>query len=109
MRAKQRPMVVSTVDAPRVTDRRGNVAADKPTSQMPMKDTSPEALELQTGVYRRLSPGERLVLAFELSVVARELAMSRLRRQHPDWTPADLMKELLRFAFLPESMPESLR
>ena len=74
----------------------------------PMKDTSPEIRELQTNVYRRLSPGERLILAFELSVVAREFAMSRLRRQHPDWSSADLMKELLRYAFLPVSVPESL-
>ena len=74
-----------------------------------MKDTSPETRELQTGVYRRLSPGERFALAFELSVMARELAMSRLRRQHPDWSHADLMKELLRYALLPASLPDPLR
>ena len=74
-----------------------------------MKDTSPEVRELQMNVYRRLSRGERLTLAFELSVMAREFAMSRLRRQHPDWSSADLMKELLRYAFHPAPVPESLR
>ena len=74
-----------------------------------MKDTSPEIRDLQTSVYRRLSRGERLTLAFVLSVMAREFAMSRLRRQHPDWSSADLMKELLRYAFLPASVPESVR
>ena len=75
----------------------------------PLKDTSQEVRDLQTGVYRRLSRGERLTLAFELSVVARELAMSRLRRQHPDWSSTDLMNELLRYAFLPASVPEAFR
>lgn len=73
-----------------------------------MKDTSPQIRELQANVYRRLSRGERLALAFDLSVMARELAMSRLRREHPDWSSADLMKELLRYALLPASVPESL-
>ena len=76
---------------------------------MSLKDTSPEVRELQTGVYRRLSRAERFTLAFELSVMARELAIARLRRQHPDWSSADLMKELIRYAFLPAPLPESLR
>ena len=74
-----------------------------------MKDTSPEVRELQTDVYRRLTRGQRLGLAIELSMMARELAMSRLRRQHPDWTAADLMKELIRYAFIPGPVPEALR
>ncbi len=86
------------------------MAEDNPArAATPMKDTSPEFRELQTNVYRRLSRGERLTLAFELSLVARELAMSRLRRQHPEWSSVDLMKELLRYAFLPASVRESLR
>jgi len=74
---------------------------------MSWKDTSSENRELQTAVYRRLSRGERLALAFELSGVARELAMARLRRQHPEWSSEDLVKELLRYAFLPGSVPKA--
>jgi hypothetical protein len=100
----------SASPTPRGAEWRENTVDDNQArAGTPLKDTSQEVRELQTGVYRRLSPGERLELAFDLSVVARELAMSRLRRQHPAWSSVDLMKELLRVAFLPASVPESLR
>lgn len=55
-------------------------------------------------------PGEqRLLLAFEMSLFARELARAGIRREHPDWDEARVARELLRFAFLPNPLPEPLR
>lgn len=76
---------------------------------MPLRDTSPEAREIQLAIYRRLSGAQRLTLAFEMSLLARDLSMTRLRRQHPEWSPAALRRELLRYALLPASLPESIR
>lgn len=74
-----------------------------------MKDTTPEMEALQMSIHRRLSGAERLSLAWEMSLAVRELALTRLRRQHPDWSEADLKRELLRYAFLPSRLPVPLR
>jgi len=52
---------------------------------------------------------ERLLLAFEMSLFARELARAGIRREHPYWDEARVARELLRFAFLPDPLPERLR
>jgi len=56
-----------------------------------------------------MSGEERLMLAFEMSLFARELAREGIRRDHPDWTEAQVARELLRLAFLPEPLPAGLR
>jgi hypothetical protein len=52
---------------------------------------------------------ERLLLAFEMSLFARDLARAGIRREHPDWEETRVARELLRFAFLPNPLPERLR
>lgn len=52
---------------------------------------------------------ERLLLAFEMSLFARDLASAGIRRQHPDWEETRVARELLRFAFLPNPLPERFR
>lgn len=79
-----------------------------------MNDTSPAAEEIQARIHRRMTGEERLVLALEMSESARELAIARLRRVHPDWTDRELRRELLRYAFLavdgvPAELPLPLR
>ena len=71
----------------------------------PFSDTSPEAAEVQAAIMRKKTGEERLEFAFEMCATARELCLSRLRAQHPEWTHRDFMKELLRIALLPEPMP----
>lgn len=70
-----------------------------------MSDTSREAAALQASIQRRLTGPERLRIALDMSQFARELALSRLRLQHPDWSEVDLKRELLRYAFLPAPLP----
>lgn len=74
-----------------------------------MSDTSPEAQAIQDEIHRRMTPEERLKLAFEMSEMTRNLALSRLRKEHPDWTEWELKRELLRYAFGSQPWPEILR
>jgi len=52
---------------------------------------------------------QRLLLAFEMSLFARELAKAGIRRDHPDWPELEVVRELIRLAFLPGRPPASLR
>jgi hypothetical protein len=74
-----------------------------------VKDTSPDATLRQVEILRKLTGAERLRTAFEMSDMARELSLTRLRDEHPDWSEARLKRELLRYAFLPDDLPERLR
>ena len=65
-----------------------------------LRETSAAAVEVQTSIHRKLSGVERLALALEMSLVARELALARLRDRHPEWSDADLKGELIRYAFV---------
>ena len=40
---------------------------------------------------------------------ARELNRARLQREHPEWSEANIARELLRLAFLPAPLPAGLR
>jgi hypothetical protein len=74
-----------------------------------MTDTSPEAQAAQTEVYRKMTPAQRLEIALDMSLAAREFALAGLRLRHPDWTETQLQREILRYAFLPGELPEALR
>jgi len=68
-------------------------------------DTSPAAQAVQIEVQRATSGEQRLLLAFEMSVFARELAKAGIRRQHPEWSDARIAREMLRLAFFPAPLP----
>ena len=74
-----------------------------------MRDTTSAAAAVQAHAQRQLGGPGRLRLAFELSVLARELTLAGLRRAHPDWSPGQLRRELLRLCFLPDDLPRPLR
>ncbi len=72
-------------------------------------DTSRAAAEVQVQVHRALTGEQRLVIAFEMSLFARDLARAGIQRDHPDWDEARVARELLRLAFLPEPLPAKFR
>jgi hypothetical protein len=74
-----------------------------------INDTSPAAQALQLQIQSAMSGEQRLLLAFEMSLFARELAKEGIRRDHPEWTEAQIAWELLRLAFLPLPLPAGLR
>ena len=73
---------------------------------MPLTDTSPAARAVQFDIQRSMSGEQRLVLAFEMSMFARELNRARIQQEHPDWPEAQVIRELLRLAFLPTPLPD---
>ncbi len=74
-----------------------------------MSDTASEAMAHQTKVYCKLTGVERLSLAFDMSLLARDMSRTRLRLQHPDWTDDEVKREVLRYAFALASIPPPLR
>jgi hypothetical protein len=74
-----------------------------------MRDTASAAAAVQTQAQRQLGGPGRLRLAFEMSMLTRELTLTGLRRSHPDWSPWQLRRELLRLCFLPGPLPPPLR
>jgi hypothetical protein len=61
-----------------------------------VRDTSPTAAEIQTALYRRMTPGRRCELAVEMSVAARRIALEGIRRRHPEYTPEQARFALFR-------------
>jgi hypothetical protein len=78
-------------------------------SAVSITDTSPAAREVQRRLHSSMSGEQRLLLAFEMSLFARDLARAGIRRDHPEWDEARIARELLRLAFLPDPLPERLR
>lgn len=76
---------------------------------MPLSDTTPAARKLQLEIELAMTGEERLQEAFEMSLFARELAKAKIRSDHPDWTEAEVAREVLRLAFLPARLPSGLR
>jgi Rv0078B-related antitoxin len=72
-----------------------------------MHDTSEKAAALQAEILRKMTGEERLRLAFDMSETVRAFSTARLRHQHPEWSDIDLKRELLRYAFLPGSLPDA--
>lgn len=72
---------------------------------MPYTDTSLAAQTVQFEILRAMSGEQRILLAFDMSLFARELAREGIRREHPDWSEARVARELLRLAFFPAPLP----
>ena len=46
-----------------------------------------------------------MMLAYEMSMLVRELAEAGIRHDHPEWTATQVQRELVRRAFFPEPLP----
>jgi len=73
---------------------------------VPVTDTTPAAQAVQLEIQRSMSGEQRLLLAFEMSLFARELSRERIRRDHPEWPETQIARELLRLAFFPVPLPD---
>lgn len=76
---------------------------------MAISDTSPAARALQLNIPRAMSGEQRITLAYEMSMFARDLAREGIGRDHPEWSDAQIARELLRLAFLPAPLPAGLK
>jgi len=75
---------------------------------VPISDTTPEARAMQEQILRKMTGEQRLLLAWDMSLFARDLARAGIRNAHPEWTDAQVARELLRLAFLPAPLPSGL-
>jgi hypothetical protein len=55
-----------------------------------MTDTSPQAQAIQFQILRAMPGEQRLLMAFEMSMFARELASERIRQEHPAWNDTQI-------------------
>ena len=76
---------------------------------VPITDTSPSVLALQLQIQRAMPGEQRLLIALEMSLFARELAKERIRREYPEWSDTQVARELIRLSFLPAPVPMRLR
>ena len=76
---------------------------------MPIRDSSALAEALQLEAHRAMSGEQRLLMALEMSLFARELTKQRIRTEHPEWSDMQIAGELIRLAFLPGLPPAALR
>jgi Rv0078B-related antitoxin len=68
----------------------------------------PSAAAVQLQIQKAMTGEQRLLLALEMSLFARELARTCIQQEHPEWSEAQVARELLRSAFLPAPLPPGL-
>jgi hypothetical protein len=74
---------------------------------MDIRDTTVEAQAFQDEIHRRMGPVRRFELAWELSLMARESTLAGIRRDHPDYTEGEAMREYVRTRLLSDiRLPE---
>ena len=76
---------------------------------VPITDTTAEARAVQLELHRAMTGERKIALAYEMSMFGRELNRARLRQEHPEWTEAQIARELLRLAFFPKPLPAGLK
>ena len=62
-------------------------------------DTSAAAARIQDEAHARLGPTGRLRLAMEMSELTREFAKAGVRSAHPEFTDAEVVRELVRILY----------
>ena len=72
---------------------------------MSISDTSDEAGALQLDILRAMTGEQRMLIALEMSLFARELAKTRIQHENPQWSDEQIARELMRIAFFPEPLP----
>ena len=70
-----------------------------------MRDTSDESERMRIAAIRALSPGERVRNVLDWSDAVRAMAVSRVRRQNPDWSELEAVEHLLGAPLIPPGHP----
>jgi Rv0078B-related antitoxin len=73
----------------------------------PRSDTSPDIAAMQAEALKQRTPGERLRMAIDMSILARSFTRAGLRARHPDWSDALLDREVIRLAFDGRPLPRA--
>ena len=62
-------------------------------------DTHPKIAEMRREMFRRMTKEQRLQMAIEMSESMRNVALDGVRLRHPDFTPEEQKRELLRVMY----------
>jgi hypothetical protein len=71
------------------------------------RDTSAKAHAAQMEVYRRMTEGESIAIALELSDMVRGLALDRIREAHPSWSDRQIHLQLVREIYPELKLPDA--
>lgn len=63
---------------------------------MGMRDSSIEAEAIQDEIHRRMGPEGRFELAWNMSLMAREFSLARIRSEHPGHSDDEVMQTYIR-------------
>lgn len=66
---------------------------------MRARDTSEKAAAIQDELHDRLGPAGRFRLAMQMSELAREFAKAGVRQAHPDYSEAEVLRELAKIFY----------
>ena len=69
---------------------------------MSSRDTSERALRVQSEIYRKMAPSERLRVGLELTEMSRELIAEGIRRRHPEYSEDEVKWSFMRTWLGPE-------
>ena len=70
-------------------------------------DTSPEAERILVEGYRRMAPGAKLTRVRELTQGVQQMALARLRHEHPSADDAELRLRLASLWLDPQTMKQA--
>lgn len=60
----------------------------------PMTPRQKKAYDVQTEIFRRMTPGERIDCALRWTAMTLDIQRSQIRKAHPDWTPLQIDREI---------------
>lgn len=66
---------------------------------MRARDTTAAAAEMQHGIYRRMTAGERFAIALELSEATRQITLDGIRARHPSYDDEQARLALFRLIY----------
>ena len=63
---------------------------------MSSRDTTPDAMAVQTAIYRRMTSDQRTRLAAKMSAMTRAIAMENIQARHPEYSSHQVRMALFR-------------
>ena len=72
-----------------------------------MARRDPRTEGIRVGIYRRMTPEQRLAIAMQMREDAVQIVRDSVRQQHPDWDDRQMESEVRR-RVLPRGTPEEV-
>lgn len=73
---------------------------------MLISDTHPEVEAMQLERLRSMTGEQRLLMGIDISTLSRALMKAGVKKEHPDWSEPQIMREVMRLTFFPQPLPD---